>query len=498
MSFFDSLPLNDCWESLLPDQISLQRAQHRIIFLSCTFVLGLFVQCRTLCRSWNQLTLDRRIQHICRAVTLVVSLGISARLAFGNLFEARIMMGLLHMIFLAGLPALRTMFDGVGITSLPTFFRVRLTILIFFCLNSLFLCGNISWKALLLYLPGLCLYFIRLLWNSRQCWAATQQVRSLSDGAWWPAYVVQLLTDVLYHILKRWWRNTRSDLQVLAGTTSLPWTTIGASSTASFNRSSMPTAWDEPGRDPVNESDEQRTAEIEHTHEVEGSSTSQEEAMNAAPSGLDIEQPGDRVLETGEVACRQPWDLISAHTINSAGSCTADLPNLICDGLFPVRDPSHVSTQSFNSSLVSGPVMRGKIIHWSKEAHRFFSNAFTELGADVRHSILESVGELYFQIEFQGQRLYEPGDEDYDWYIGVVKEADRSPTKLLKWICDSIDPERSAKTQWLAFSIASVFGRLLCEDIGSSSYITAANPFAEPYEAATTTDSTVASSMELW
>lgn len=332
MSYFLSLPLSDSWERLVPDQVSLQRVQRRIIWLSCSFVIALFMNCRILCRSWNQLTLERRIEHLCRAFAKVVSLGISARLAFSSrLLEARIMLGLLYIIYLVGLPALRGMLDAVGLKSLPIFFCQRLQVLFMFVLWSAFLCGTIAWKALLLYLLGLCPYLSRQLWYRVQDRAAVQQIRPLGDGAYW-VYVIRLLT-FLIHFLKRWWRIISSDSQVVAGTSSLPRTTIGARSTTSFGSRSLRSAWDEPVRDPVSKSDEQWTASTGHTHEVGGSSSTPEVGMNDAPAGLGIEQLGDGVLETSVVACQQPWDLMSAHTIDSLGSSTAELPNLMCDGV---------------------------------------------------------------------------------------------------------------------------------------------------------------------
>lgn len=162
-------------------------------------------------------------------------------------------------------------------------------------------------------------------------------------------------------------------------------------------------------------------------------------------------------------------------------------------------EPCSQSNDSLNFSAASGPMIRGQILNWCRAAREFFAVQFLALSMEQRQSIEDCVANVVVQFERQSRDMYTADEEDYEFVRNFALQMDRSPERLVSWIVDAIDPERSAKTQTLARGVAFGLGNLLSYEIGSSGHLSAANPFLPPFDAdRSSTASTVASSFEIY
>lgn len=235
--------------------------------------------------------------------------------------------------------------------------------------------------------------------------------------------------------------------------------------------------------------------------EARGAKTCSQKVMVGVASEDGLAPVNEKLADQESETTMHELDLISEDSVISAASSTDILIRSIFDKLVLAENPSSASITSFNSSWLSGQgsaATRGNILHWCMAAQHFVSEELPELDAEVHDRITDQMASMYSQLQVQCHNLYGQDDEYVVFLNDLTQHPDRSPERLLTWIGDAFDPERSSKTQLLAHLAASGLSLILFEEIGSSALLTAANPFIAPYEPATTTDSTVASSFELW
>lgn len=234
----------------------------------------------------------------------------------------------------------------------------------------------------------------------------------------------------------------------------------------------------------------------------------QDVGIIATPGDTDNRGSGEVDVVTG--LGTEIWETMSDSSVLSSESIATGAPrvmSMIWNELLPTRDTpwdeilptSETSSEpslSMNSSTLSRPLVRSKILHWCMAAQRFLFEGLSQFTSEVRDDILDHVEEMYDQIPQQGKHVFGQCDEDYAFFNEFIQQADRSPQTLLTWLGDAFDPERAPSTQQFAFNVVCALSCRLGEEIGSSAFLTAADPFLGPYEP-TETDSTVASSNEL-